>query len=216
MNSACYQKQPRQANIIGTHELPNLTGAKAVVYDAPAFEYTRERCKKMPQNPELIPFTELTCKSNYAVESLEDEIRADRHCVQLLRRFHRWLLEDRGEEPLSAGRLAGGADYFLRDFVIGARRLNIFDATAAHLKSFGGNWYIISNLEPNMAELEPMLQGATQFYAYCAELKLVEPDRVAPFAAIVDQSEFFRQRIEEFHQLQNNDYREWDQRCPIN
>ena len=151
----------------------------------------------------------------YTIDSVETEIRADRHCAQLLRHFHRWLLEQRREEPLWAGRLAAGADYFLREFMIGRLRRNIFQAEAEHLRQFGGNWYIISNLEPNLPELEPMLAGSALFYTYCAEQGCFNPQTAAEIHATVEKKDFFHERIEQFHQLQDDDYRAWDQACSI-
>jgi hypothetical protein len=169
----------------------------------------------MGQTPEIITFTELTRVQNYHIDSLEDEIRADRCCKQLLKTFHRWLLDDRKFEELEAGRLAAGADYFLCDFMIGARRQNIYLVSAEQVRQFGGNWYIISNLEPNLAELKPMLRGVSLFYAYAEELNLINAETAAEIARTSTRDDFFQQRIEEFHQLQDDGYRDWNQACPL-
>ena len=169
----------------------------------------------MVQNIEEIPFSELVSARNYHIDSLESEIRADRYCTQLLKCFHRWLLDKQRREALEAGQLAAGADYFLREFLIGARRQNIFSATAEQLRQFGGNWYIISNLEPNSAELEPMLQGSALFYNYCVEQDLFSAEEAKAIAGIAQQDTFFSVRIEGFYQLEDDGYSAWDQACSL-
>ncbi len=170
---------------------------------------------KMIQDIEEIPFSVLVGAQNYNIDSLETEIRADRYCTQLLKYFHRWLLDKQQREALEAGRLAAGADYFLREFLIGARRQNIFSATAEQLRQFGGNWYIISNLEPNSAELEPMLLGSALFYNYCAEQNLFSTEDAKAIDSIAQQNTFFSDRIEGFHQLEEDGYSAWDQACSL-
>lgn len=168
----------------------------------------------MAQNIEDVPFSALVSTQNYNIDSLESEIRADRYCTQLLKHFHQWLLKQQ-REALEAGRLAAGADYFLREFLIGARRQNIFSATAEQLRQFGGNWYIISNLEPNYAELEQMLLGTALFYNYCNEQNLFKTEDAKAIDIITQQKPFFSDRIEDFHQLQDDGYSAWDQACPL-
>ncbi len=169
----------------------------------------------MLPNSEEIPFSALIDEQNYNISSLESEIRADRYSALLLKHFHRWLLDEQHYEALEAGRLAAGADYFLREFLVGARRQNIFSATAEQLRQFGGNWYIINNLEPNIAELEPMLLGAARFYAYTIEQNLTHSETATAFCTAAEQLDFYRQRIETFNQLVDDGYSAWDQACPL-
>ena len=169
----------------------------------------------MAQNIEEIPFSQLVSAPNYNIDTLESEIRADRYCTQLLKHFHQWLLTKQQCEALEAGQLAAGADYFLREFMIGSRRQNIFSATAEQLRQFGGNWYIISNLEPNGAELEPMLRGTSLFYNYCCEHNLFSAEDAKEIDIIVQQRSFFIERIEDFHHLKDDGYSAWDQACSM-
>lgn len=169
----------------------------------------------MDQSPEKNSFVELIVMANYDIDTLASEIEADRNCTQLLKFFHRWLQEEQQHEPLEAGVLAAGADYFLREFLIGAKRQNIFSAQPEQLKQFGGNWYIISNLEPNLAELKPMLAGASLFYRYCAEKELLAAEIAEQMELVAGQSDYFENRIEDFHQLQDDGYSSWNQGCPF-
>lgn len=164
---------------------------------------------------DTIPLSELSNRQNYDMNSLEDEIRADRHCAQLLKQFHQYLLKELHTAPLEAGALAAGADYFLREFIIGERRENIFEIPAVRLRQFGGNWYIIRNLEPNLEELTDMLQGAAAFYRYCSQQTLVTAKLAEDIALEASRFEFFSTRIENFHQISGDGYKEWDQQCPI-
>jgi hypothetical protein len=171
--------------------------------------------RKMLAKPEEIPFARLIDPQNYNCSSLNEEIRADQHCSQLLKQFHCWLNEVRQEQALDAGQWAAGADYFLREFLIGARRLNIFSATAEQLRQFGGNWYITNNLEPNISELEPMLIGTALFYQYLTEQGVYTAQAATLFTAEAKALDFYKQRIESFHQLVDNGYRDWDLSCPV-
>ncbi len=169
----------------------------------------------MVQNLADTPFSELINSQNYNIDSLETEIRADQHCTQLLKYFHRWLLDEHQFAALEAGQLAAGVDYFLREFLIGAKRLNIFSATADQLRQFGGNWYIISNLEPNTVELDPMLHGTALFYSYLEGLNLFKKIDVKAIDEVAQNGTYFIGRIEDFHQLKDNGYSAWDQACSL-
>lgn len=166
-------------------------------------------------NQQLITTEALHDKSNYDIASLDDEIRADRHCAALLKNFHQYLLTELKAEPLEAGALAAGADYFLREFIIGDRHENIFNVTAQRIRQFGGNWYIIRNLEPNMEELIDMVEGADAFYRYCAGMKLIAADTAEEISRQCARLDDFSQRIEDFHAISSDGFKAWDQGCPI-
>lgn len=154
-------------------------------------------------------------RRNYQVDNLDSEIRAEQYCAQLLKLFHQYLLQEQGIEPLDAGSRAAGADYFLREFTIGRCRDNIFAATAERIRQFAGNWYIISTLEPNMCELESILQGVASFYGYCAIHQLVERETAEQIAQSCELHDYYRQRIEDFHNISGNGYNQWNQACPL-
>jgi hypothetical protein len=163
--------------------------------------------------PEFEP-ARLRDTNSYEINSLADEIRVDRLCSLLLRQFHRHLLENGHCAPLAAGSLASGADYFLREFMIGHRRSNIFNATADHVRRFAGHWYIVSNLEPNLTELNDLLQGTAAFYGFCAELQLVAPETAESIRQACGQLDSYQQRIESFHAITEDGFRSWEENCP--
>jgi len=154
-------------------------------------------------------------QDNYYINDLESEIAVDQLCKALLKRFHHHLLQERHLEPLESGSQAAGADYFLREFMIGKLQKNIFHATADDIRKFAGHWYIISNLEPNMGELSSMLTGAASFYRYCAEHKLTPVNTAEEITNTCQRSDYFRQRIEDFHNNTGDGYSAWEQACPL-
>ncbi len=162
-----------------------------------------------------IKLTTLHDKSNFQIVDLDSEIRADRFCSALLKHFHQFLLGTLNLEPLEAGSQAAGADYFLREFMIGKRRDNIFNASAEQVLQFAGNWYIISNLEPNMEELSVMLRGTASFYRYCAEHNLSTPENSEQIKQTCNKIDYFQERIETFHNISGDGYSAWDKACPL-
>ena len=166
-------------------------------------------------NQQTIPTEALHDKTNYFISSLEDEIRADRYCAALLKQFHQYLLLELQTEPLEAGSMAAGADYFLREFIIGGCRENILDIPAERIRQFGGNWYIIRNLEPNREELSDMILGTDAFYRYCATCGLVPEAKADEISAQCARIDDFARRIKEFHDISGGGFKDWDRDCPL-
>lgn len=154
--------------------------------------------------------------SNYSIESLDDEIRADQICKVLLKEYHQYLLKNKEISPLEAGSMASGADYYLRDFMIGNRRTNIFNISPELIYSFAGNWYIINTLEPNLVELESILNGVDHFYSFCTEKKMIDLMMTEKVSQACSHHEYYRQRIESFNNLSGDDFTTWNNACPLN
>lgn len=154
-------------------------------------------------------------KNSYTITTLEDEVRVDQQCSALLKSFHRSLLEEQKLEPLEAGSLAAGADYFLRDFVIDNQRRNIFDVTAGSIRTFAGHWYITSNLEPNLAELTAMLKGAESFYNYCAHNGLIADETAGEIRVACNDFSYYAKRIETFLELTGDGFIAWEKDAPL-
>lgn len=161
------------------------------------------------QDEQLFP------RESFEIHSLQDEIRADELCQRLLQCFRRELLENEKLPPAQAGALARGADYFLREFVIPDRRENIFALRPGRVRQFAGNWYIVRNLEPNMAELENILQGIAAFYAYCARVGKVSAELAETVRQECSLLDYFRQRIEDFWAIEGDDYLAWERACTL-
>lgn len=154
-------------------------------------------------------------RSRYLIKTLEDEIKADNNCKALLQQFHLYLLNNKNIDPISAGSMASGADYFLRDFMIDNRRTSIFEISPELVRSFAGNWYIINTIEPNMVELESILTGISHFYRFCAEHNVISSETGEAVHDASAQSEYYQQRIDDFHDISGDGFIPWDIACPL-
>ncbi|PLX80350.1 MAG: hypothetical protein C0615_01085 [Desulfuromonas sp.] len=152
---------------------------------------------------------------DFTIASLDDEIKVDKLCVEFLGAFYKHLLDERGLEPLDAGSRARGADYFLRDFIIADRRENIFQITPERVRQFGGNWYILSNMEPNLAELGDILAGVAAFYEFCAGLNLIDRAANSEIGAHCLATDYYTERIEAFHDISGDGFIAWNDACPV-
>ncbi|MCD6581207.1 MAG: hypothetical protein J7K90_05345 [Desulfuromusa sp.] len=163
------------------------------------------------RSKQIDPFNQ----SNYSIESLDDEIKADQTCKVLLKEYHQYLLKNKGFFPLESGSMASGADYYLRDFMIDNRRINIFDISPELIYGFAGNWYIVNTLEPNMVELESILNGVNHFYSFCAEKKMINLTMAEKVSQACSHHEYYRQRIETFNTLSGDGFTTWNNACPL-
>jgi hypothetical protein len=152
---------------------------------------------------------------DFFVGSLEDEIAVDERCSRLLRIFCQDLAGRQGLSAEEAGRKAQGADYFLRDFVVADRRLNIFEVTGHEVTAFAGNWYIVKNLEPNLRELSDILDGVESFYRFCLSMGKIEEERLAELTTACARLDYYRQRIEDFWAITDDGYFPWNAACPV-
>lgn len=146
---------------------------------------------------------------DFDVTDWKDEIRVDKLCLEVLQKFHRDLLDEQKCEPLEAGSMARGADYFLREFIIGDRQENIFDIDPKRVQQFAGNWYIIKNMEPNMEELSDLLFGVDAFYNWCSKIGQINDQKQKEIHAFCQADDSYRERIESFWAITDN-YSEWD------
>jgi len=151
----------------------------------------------------------------FAIASLADEIRVDHLTEKLLRIYCRWLSETAGKTPEAAGAMARGADYFLRDFIIAECRENLFEPLPERIRQFGGHWYIVRNLEPNLAELQQILAGVKGFYRFLLEAGRIDETLLAGLERECDALEDYRERIETFWEISGDGYRVWQDACPL-
>jgi len=147
--------------------------------------------------------------------SLADELRVDGRCRELLQRFHQWLLTQRQLPSVEAGALAAGTDYLLRDFLLDHCRENVLDLSARRLRQFGGTWYILKNLEPNLPELRRSLQGAAHFAVFAQELGLMTATAAAEIAEAAADEAWYASRIDSFHAITDDGYPAWERGCSL-
>jgi hypothetical protein len=153
--------------------------------------------------------------ADFDVRDLQDEIRVDGLCRDLLGRFCRDLAATGQLSPAAAGALAHGADYFLREFVIPDRHENLFRLKPGRVRQFGGNWYIVRNVEPNLAELTQILRGVEAFYDWCLGLGLVGAALAAAVRSECAQHDFYARRIEAFWAITGDGYEAWERECTL-
>ena len=146
---------------------------------------------------------------DFDIADWKDEHRVDELCLAVLKQFHRNLLDEQKCEPLEAGCLARGADYFLREFIIGDRQENIFEVGPKRVLQFAGNWYIIKNMEPNMEELTDLVFGVEAFYSWCVDTGLYNEQFQIEIREFCQDLDNYRERIESFWEITDN-YSEWD------
>ncbi len=157
--------------------------------------------------------TKITRK-DLEIISDRDEIRVDGLCREILKDFHGSLLE-RGTPPLEAGSLAHGADYFLRDYVVSARRENILDETPGLIRRFAATWYIISTLEPSLDELAGFLEGARALFSFLHERGLVSSSCLSRAEQECSDLDFYGKRIESFWDINDDGYVAWEAECTL-
>ncbi len=153
--------------------------------------------------------------NDYVISSLDDEIRVDKACVDLLRSLFQHLTRSLAMESGEAGEICHGADYFLREFIIADRKENLFTIDPLRVRQFAGNWYIVRVMEPNLKELQGILAGTANFYLFLAEQGLVDASVAAEIAERCADSAWYGQRIEDFLAISGDGYTAWRHGCPL-
>ncbi|WP_432821904.1 hypothetical protein [Trichloromonas sp.] len=158
---------------------------------------------------------DIFAKNNYDIRSLDDEVRADVLCGRLLKQCYLYLVETHELSAAEASRLCYGASYFLCEYLIPDRRVNLFDITAQLIRQFAGNWYIIKNMEPNLAELTGILEGVMAFYDYSCSLGLVSGQQLQEVQSSCADLAYYQGRIDSFYAIENDGYFQWNADCPL-
>ncbi|NJC87333.1 MAG: hypothetical protein FIB02_02200 [Desulfuromonas sp.] len=152
---------------------------------------------------------------DFDVRACDDEIRVDELCSRLLLAVRDQLLADGTVDPVEAGALCRGADYFLREFVIAECHDNLFRLPPERVRQFAGHWYIVHNLEPDIRELAAILAGISACYHVFAGHGLVGQELATTIGTACTDLAFFRQRIEDFWAIEGDGYNLWRSACPL-
>ncbi len=153
-------------------------------------------------------------KSDFDIRTLDDEIRVDALCRDLLQMFYRYLMK-KDIPAAEATVLASGADYFTRDFVISRKQKNIFDMRPGTVRQFAGNWYITNTLEPDMRELSCHLAGIKAFYGFLCERGMISGETLSIIEKECEDDDYYSYRIESFWKIQGDDYFAWETECTL-
>ncbi|SNB46083.1 hypothetical protein [Geobacter sp. DSM 9736] len=153
-------------------------------------------------------------KGDFALGTLDDELRVDGLCKELLRNFYDQLLDD-GLSPSRATELAGSADYFVRDFLVSIKQLNLFTEVLGTVRQFAGNWYIVSTLEPNMTELGRHLEGIREFYRFLHRRGWIAASCMEKIESECSEAAYYESRIESFWNISGDGYGAWERECSL-
>jgi len=153
-------------------------------------------------------------KRDFAITTIEDEVRVDGLCRDLLLQFY-GELQAEGGDPVVATELARSADYFVRDFVVGFKQWDLFDESRSPVRPFAGNWYIINTLEPTSGELAKHLAGILAFYRFLARHDLISAPILERVEAECGDHRFYEERIRSFWEITGDGYYEWERACPV-
>lgn len=153
-------------------------------------------------------------KHDFEIDNVDDEIRADALCQELLKHFYLGML-DKGVPEEEASDLAKSADYYLRDFVISIKQRNIFEERAGAVRQFAGNWYIVNTIEPEMEALADHLEGIKAFYRFLHDNKLISQIFLKLMEKECADTSFYAGRIESFWDIKGDGYLAWEKKCTL-
>ncbi len=156
----------------------------------------------------------LVNKDEFAIVTVDDEIRADGLCQSLLKRFYDSLLEG-GMDPQEATRVASGADYYVRDFLVGYKHRSLFDERPGIVRQFAGNWYIVNTIDPSMEELAGHLLGVRSFYRFLHDRGLIGGDFLAAMEQECGDGAYYESRIRSFWEIAGDGYLAWERECSL-
>lgn len=144
----------------------------------------------------------------------EDFMRVDNLCSALLLSFYEHI-QTEGVSPEEATELAKGADYFIRDFVVDFKALNLFNEEPGIVRQFAGNWYIYNTLEPDIRQLGGHLRGIRAFYRFLHDQRLISAAYLAKIEKECDDIAYYDGRIESFWEIDGDGYLAWEAECSL-
>jgi hypothetical protein len=153
-------------------------------------------------------------KDAYTPVTQEDFMRVDNLCSALLLSFYEHL-QTEGLSPEEATELAKGADYFIRDFVVDFKALNLFDEQPCIVRQFAANWYIYNTLEPDIRQLGGHLQGIRAFYRFLHDHRLISDGYLEKIEKECDDLAYYEGRIESFWEIEGDGYLAWEAECSL-
>lgn len=153
-------------------------------------------------------------RSDFNIGTLEDELRVDGLCRELLMTFYNERIAS-GLSEHEATLLANSADFYLRDYLIGARQLNVLDCEPEEVKKFAGNWYIVNTMEPVIDEIEAHLKGISEFYHFLRQIDAIDEDFYGRIKNDCLDINYYCSRIESFWDIKGDGYYEWESECSL-
>ena len=151
---------------------------------------------------------------DFEFASIEEELRVDERCQSLLICFYKHL-QNLGHTPQDASRLAYGADYYLRNYLLDFARQNVVRPKPGIVSYFAANWFITHTLSPEPAVLDQHLEAVLEFYRFLHQQHFISMDELAFIEEEASRSIYFHQRIENFLAIVGDGFFSWDAECPI-
>jgi len=153
-------------------------------------------------------------KREFVPATLDDEVRVDRLCKELLHRFYNESMEA-GLSPEEATALASAADYFVRDFVVSIKSRSIFEERPGIVRQFAGNWYIVNTIDPLISEIDRFLAGIRAFYRFLHGHQLISLRFLQAIEAECAERDYYAGRIESFWAITGDGYLAWEKECSL-
>jgi hypothetical protein len=151
---------------------------------------------------------------DFNLGSLEDEIRVDERCQDLLKHFYLNLISS-GMSPQRASELAFSADLYVRDYVLDFARQNVVRPQPGIVRRFAATWYVIRTLDPEMELLERHLTAICELYGYLHRLHLISAEELRIVEEETANKKYYRSRIESFLAISGDGYFAWEAECPL-
>ncbi|MBJ6727490.1 hypothetical protein [Geomesophilobacter sediminis] len=153
-------------------------------------------------------------KRDFVPVTLDDELRVDKLCSDLLHRFYTES-QEAGLTPEEATKLAGAADFFVRDFVVSIKMRSIFDERPGIVRQFAGNWYIANTMEPLASEIEGYLAGIRAFYRFLHGHQLISLKFLQAIENECNDLSYYAERIESYWDITGDGYHAWEKECSL-
>jgi len=153
-------------------------------------------------------------QGDFDFDTIEEEVRVDERCRSLMKSFCTCLL-NRGEAPQVVSELAFCADFYLRDYLMDFARLNILRPVPGVVRRFAATWLITRTLDPDMAMLERHLKAIREFYGFLQSQNFISSEDLAWLEEEACQTDYYRQRIESFLSIKDDEYVAWEAECPL-
>lgn len=153
-------------------------------------------------------------KAAFTLLKQEDFLRVDNLCKGLLLSFYEQLQQE-GLPPDEATALASSADYFIRDFVVDFKALNLFNEMLGIVRQFAGNWYIFNTLEPDIRELGCYLRGISAFFRFLHDRRLISAGYLEQIDKECADLDYYERRIESFWEIKGDGYLAWEAECSL-
>jgi hypothetical protein len=153
-------------------------------------------------------------KSDFQIGTLEDELRVDGLCRELLMTFYHERIAA-GVSEHDATLLANSADHYLRDYLIGVRQLNLLESDPDVVRQFAGNWYIVNTMEPVIEEIAAHLNGIREFYRFLDSIDAVDAEFFRAVEKDCVDLTYYQSRIDSFWDISGDGYLEWERECSL-